>query len=114
MPGSVRGFELASKKYGRKKWAEVLAPAIELAAKGFPVSYGLAQSLRGSGRSLEQFPESKRIFLKQGAFYEAGESSSFSRSLRQRSSASPAGARASSTKAKRRGGWPAQWPKTAA
>jgi gamma-glutamyltranspeptidase/glutathione hydrolase len=73
VPGSVRGFELASKKYGRKKWAAVLAPAIELAAKGFPVSYGLSQSLRSSNRLLEQFPESKRIFLKQGAFYEAGE-----------------------------------------
>ncbi len=73
VPGSVRGFELAVKKYGRKKWAEVLAPAVELAAKGFPVSYGLAQSLRGARRALEQFPESKRIFLKEGAFYEPGE-----------------------------------------
>lgn len=73
VPGSVRGFELASKKYGRKPWAEVLAPSIGLARKGFPVSYGLAQSLRGSRRALEQFPDSKRIFLKQGTFYEPGE-----------------------------------------
>ncbi len=73
VPGSVRGFELASKKYGRKPWAAMLAPSIELARKGFPVSYGLAQSLRGSRRALEQFPDSKRIFLKQGAFYEPGE-----------------------------------------
>src|SRR3984957_21334968 len=33
VPGSVRGFELASQKYGRKRWADVLAPAIELASK---------------------------------------------------------------------------------
>ncbi|HEV1285352.1 MAG TPA: gamma-glutamyltransferase, partial [Bryobacteraceae bacterium] len=35
VPGSVRGFELALSKYGRKKWADVLAPAIELASNGF-------------------------------------------------------------------------------
>jgi gamma-glutamyltranspeptidase/glutathione hydrolase len=71
VPGTVRGLEYASKKYGRKPWAELVHPAVDLAAKGFPVSYGLAQSLRGRG--LEQFPESKRIFQRGGRFYEAGE-----------------------------------------
>ena len=73
VPGTVRGLELASRKYGRKKWAELLAPAIELAAQGFPVSYGLARSLQSSRKLLERFPDSKRIFLKDGAFYEAGD-----------------------------------------
>jgi len=68
VPGSVRGFELALSKYGRKKWADVLAPAIELASKGFPVSYTLAESLHS--RSLARSPESKRIYQKDGAFYE--------------------------------------------
>jgi len=73
VPGSVRGFEYASKKYGRKSWAEVLAPAVALAEKGFPISYGFARSLHGSAGRLEQFPESKRIFLRDGKLYEAGE-----------------------------------------
>ena len=73
VPGSVRGFEYASKKWGRKPWADVLAPAIALAEKGFPVSYGFARSLRGSSALLSQFPESKRIFLRGGQPYEAGE-----------------------------------------
>jgi gamma-glutamyltranspeptidase/glutathione hydrolase len=73
VPGSVRGFEYASKKYGRKPWADVVAPAVALAGKGFPVSYGLAKSLRGSAERLGQFPESKRIFLRDGKPYEAGE-----------------------------------------
>jgi gamma-glutamyltranspeptidase/glutathione hydrolase len=34
VPGTVRGFELASKKYGRKRWADLIAPAIGLAGKG--------------------------------------------------------------------------------
>src|SRR5215470_2814877 len=39
VPGSVRGFELALKKYGTKPWAEMLRPAIHLASEGFPISY---------------------------------------------------------------------------
>ena len=73
VPGSVRGFEYASKKYGRKPWADVVAPAVALAEKGFSISYGFAKSLRGSSKLLEQFPESNRIFLRDGKPYEAGE-----------------------------------------
>src|SRR5229473_3340096 len=36
VPGTVRGLELAQKKYGRQSWAELLQPAIGLASKGFP------------------------------------------------------------------------------
>ncbi len=63
VPGTVRGFELAHKKYGRAKWDTLLAPAIELASKGFPISYEFAEMLKGAG-NLKQDPESKRIFLK--------------------------------------------------
>ncbi len=69
VPGSIRGFEFAQKKYGKKSWAELVRPAIELAKNGFPVSYGLAEGLR-SNTLLPKFPESKRIFLKDGSFYE--------------------------------------------
>lgn len=72
VPGSVRGFELALSKYGRLKWADVIAPAIDLASKGFPVSYALSESLRTS-RSLSRSAESKRIYQKEGAFYDVDE-----------------------------------------
>jgi gamma-glutamyltranspeptidase / glutathione hydrolase len=72
VPGTVRGLEYASRKYGRKKWAELVRPAVDLAAKGFPLSYQQAQSLRNT-KELAQFPESKRIFLKDGKFHEAGD-----------------------------------------
>jgi len=72
VPGTVRGFEMALAKYGKRKWAENLAPAIELATRGFPVSYAFAESLKGS-KSLAASPESKRIFLKNGHFFEVGE-----------------------------------------
>jgi gamma-glutamyltranspeptidase / glutathione hydrolase len=72
VPGTVRGFELALSRYGRRKWADNMAPAVELASKGFPVSYALAEGLKGS-KSLAGSPESTRIFQKNGAFYGVGE-----------------------------------------
>jgi gamma-glutamyltranspeptidase/glutathione hydrolase len=72
VPGTVRGFEIAVNKYGTRKWAENMAPAVELASKGFPVSYALAEGLKGS-KSLAASPESKRIFQKNGAFYDVGD-----------------------------------------
>ncbi|MDQ2949619.1 MAG: gamma-glutamyltransferase [Acidobacteriota bacterium] len=73
VPGSVRGFELAHQKYGKKKWSELLQPAVSLAADGFPASYSFTQSIKTSSALLEQFPESKRIFLKGGDLYSFGE-----------------------------------------
>src|SRR5437660_8423732 len=65
VPGSVRGFELAHKKWGHKPWADLLEPAVRLAQDGYPVSYSLWQSFQGESTKskLGQFPESKRIFL---------------------------------------------------
>src|SRR6266852_3119416 len=75
VPGTVRGLEMAHQKYGRKAWRDLVEPAVELASRGFPVSYDLASSLRSKHTSerLSRFPESRRIFLKDGKFFEAGE-----------------------------------------
>ncbi len=75
VPGTVKGLEFAHQKYGRKPWKDLVNPAVELAAKGFPVSYGLSESLHSesTNEKLGAFPESKRIFLKNGEFYQAGD-----------------------------------------
>jgi len=73
VPGTVRGLELAQKKYGTQSWVTLLHPAIELASHGFPVSHALMQSLHYSADFLSQFPDSKRIFLKDGASYDWNE-----------------------------------------
>src|SRR5665213_1469150 len=39
VPGTVRGLEMAAKKYGRKTWGEDMAPAIDMASNGFVLSY---------------------------------------------------------------------------
>jgi gamma-glutamyltranspeptidase/glutathione hydrolase len=72
VPGTVRGLELAHRKYGRKKWGELLAPAVRLAKEGFPVPWHLAESLRHA-KQLAAFPESRRIFQRDGRYYEPGE-----------------------------------------
>src|SRR5580698_7354173 len=38
VPGTVRGLEYASQKYGKRPWADLVRPAAELASKGFALS----------------------------------------------------------------------------
>ncbi len=75
VPGTVRGLALLHQKYGKLKWRDLVQPSVRLARQGFPVSYALARSLRGqnTSRLLGQFAESKRLYLKGGAYWEAGE-----------------------------------------
>ena len=63
VPGTVRGLELAHRKYGHQSWSELVDPAIKLASEGFPVSHSFSTSLESETGLLSQFPESKRIFL---------------------------------------------------
>jgi gamma-glutamyltranspeptidase/glutathione hydrolase len=75
VPGTVAGLAYAHGKFGRKAWKDLVQPAVDLAHNGFPVSWGLAQSLASEriDEKLSQFPESKRIFLKDGAHFEPGD-----------------------------------------
>lgn len=73
VPGSVAGMAMALEKYGTMKWADVAAPARRLAAEGFTVSYQLEKSLEGSEKELALHHESKRIFLRNGQPYKAGD-----------------------------------------
>ncbi|HSE20197.1 MAG TPA: gamma-glutamyltransferase [Pyrinomonadaceae bacterium] len=75
VPGTVRGMELALKKYGSGKlsWAQLTEPARRLAVDGFEVTHDLANSLYGSRKYLSLYAETKRIYLKNGQFYQEGE-----------------------------------------
>jgi len=75
VPGTVRGMELALKKYGSGKltWAQLVEPARQLAANGFTVTYSLSKSLHGTREYLEKYAETKRIYLRGGNFYKEGE-----------------------------------------
>jgi gamma-glutamyltranspeptidase/glutathione hydrolase len=73
VPGSVKGFELAAKQWGTKKWPQLLDPAIRLAAGGFKVDKSLAAELNDSSYALQRDAESKRVYLRDGTPYKAGE-----------------------------------------
>lgn len=93
VPGSVAGLALAEEKYGKLGLARVMAPAIRLASEGFPVSYALAHSLEDSSDLLSKFPVSRRIFLRDGKFYQPGEifrQPEFARTLREIARSGPA------------------------
>jgi gamma-glutamyltranspeptidase/glutathione hydrolase len=73
VPGTVRGFELAQSKYGRRKWADLIAPAVKLARQGFPVPASMVRSLAAEEERLAKDPESRRIFLNGGSQYREGD-----------------------------------------
>jgi gamma-glutamyltranspeptidase / glutathione hydrolase len=70
-PGSVAGLAYAEKKYGKLGLAKVIAPAIKLAEDGFTLSDEEARELHSSGLAL--FADSKRIFQRDGRYYEVNE-----------------------------------------
>jgi gamma-glutamyltranspeptidase / glutathione hydrolase len=72
VPGSVAGLVYAENKYGKLPLEKVIAPAIKLARNGFPLAFEDAQELKDD-EYLAQFPESKRIFLRDGNYYQPGE-----------------------------------------
>jgi gamma-glutamyltranspeptidase/glutathione hydrolase len=65
VPGTVAGLALAEQKYGSGKFAlaDLLAPAIRLAANGYAVEDDTADSLATSRDRLAQWPSSAGIFL---------------------------------------------------
>ena len=75
VPGDVAGFALALEKYGSHKlsWAEVIEPARRLAADGHVITQFTASRFRGKVDALGAFPDSKKIFLNDGALWRTGD-----------------------------------------
>src|SRR6266853_309040 len=72
VPGSVAGMVYAERKYGKLSLERVIAPAIKLAEDGFGLTAQDAKDLRDD-KHLAQFPESRRIFQRDGNYYKGGE-----------------------------------------
>jgi gamma-glutamyltranspeptidase/glutathione hydrolase len=66
IPGAVAGLLAAQERYGRLTRADVLAPAIRLAADGFPVHSLLARVIAQDSAKLWGSEGARRIFLPDG------------------------------------------------
>lgn len=66
VPGAVAGLYAAHQRLGSKPWPEVVAPAIELAEKGFVVDRHFAQGIESHRERLSQFPGSAQLLLPGG------------------------------------------------
>lgn len=74
VPGTVAGMALAHQRHGRLPWPKLVEPAIQLAARGIPVSMELAQSLRTARERMTPWPTSMTAFFKaDGVAYQPGE-----------------------------------------
>jgi len=70
-PGNVHAWESLTKDLGRLKWAQVLAPAIRLAEKGFVIDDAGARAIAGA---FEAFPDhAKAIYGRSGQPLKAGD-----------------------------------------
>jgi gamma-glutamyltranspeptidase len=72
VPALVDGWLSAHEKYGCLSLADVFAPALDLAANGFPTSHVLAKAIAADPLICE-FPNSKTVFSRDGRPLRAGE-----------------------------------------
>ena len=61
------------KTYGTKPLAEVLAPAIEIAEQGFPITEALARGLAGGRDKLAKWPSTTKVWFKDGKPLQMGD-----------------------------------------
>lgn len=72
VPGSVAGLVYAETNFGKLTLAEVIAPAMKLARDGYALTWEEARDMR-EDKYLGKFPESRRVFQRDGNYYQQGE-----------------------------------------
>ena len=73
VPGNLGGYLVQLQRFGTMSLAEVFAPAIEYAEKGYPIDVMLAQSIARGRNNLSKYPTTAKIFLPNGEPLKAGD-----------------------------------------
>ncbi|MDH1255802.1 gamma-glutamyltransferase [Comamonas thiooxydans] len=73
VPGTVAGMTHALSRWGSMPLARVMAPAIALADKGYPVSVTLAKTLEQEKKQMGRWPATQAVFWRNGAPLQSGE-----------------------------------------
>ena len=68
VPGSLAGWAALQEQYGTMTWAQILAPAIEYAEKGFAMTPAVRGGFgdQGFGGAVGRYPYGAGIFFKEG------------------------------------------------
>ena len=85
VPGSVDGWQKLLERFGKKKFAEVLAPAIRISEGGFPAPEWVADLWRNNANALRADPAAVKTYLPSGRAPAVGEifrNADLARSLR--------------------------------
>ncbi len=72
VPGSVAGMVYAEQKYGKLPLKQVMAPALRLAREGYALTWAEARDFQLDS-DLAKFAESRRVFQRDGHYYQPGE-----------------------------------------
>ncbi|KQY18790.1 gamma-glutamyltransferase [Massilia sp. Root133] len=72
VPGTVRGWHEALERYGTMSFKQVLAPAIQVATKGFPVSDTMHGLIVENEKKFGMFETTSKLYLKNGKALPAG------------------------------------------
>jgi gamma-glutamyltranspeptidase/glutathione hydrolase len=72
VPGMVDAWYILLDRWGTMSFADVLAPAIEMAESGIPLSERLAGAIAGS-KKLRKYPSSVKVYYPDGRVFKAGE-----------------------------------------
>ncbi len=73
VPGAVDGWFELHKKFGKLPMATLLAPSIDYARSGFPVSELIAYYMQRSVSARAEYPGFKEVFMPDGAMPKKGE-----------------------------------------
>ena len=73
VPGLVDGWLLAQRRFGKLDLVQVLAPAVDLCERGFPVSHKLAATLEAEHATLAADAAARAVFARRGRPLRAGE-----------------------------------------
>ena len=67
VPGTVRGLEMAHRRFGKLPWKDIVMPAVTLAEQGFTMSPSLARGLNSEvQKQMAKFPASVAAYGKPG------------------------------------------------
>jgi gamma-glutamyltranspeptidase/glutathione hydrolase len=73
VPGQVAGLVQAQRRFGSMPLEALAAPAIKLAAEGFPLNRSLRRAIERQQTNMKRFPELGRIYMPNGELPSEGE-----------------------------------------